>query len=112
MQFDKVTAFMEAIWDEEIIPALTDYIRIPNKSPAFDADWEKHGHMDQAVTMFADWAKKKIAAFPGASLEGVRLPGRTPLIAIEIPGTAGATGGPERSEEPAGATQKEATILM
>jgi len=91
MQFDKVTAFMEAIWDEEIVPALTDYIRIPNKSPAFDADWEKHGHMDKAVTMFADWAKTKIAAFPGASLEVVRLPGRTPLIAIEVPGTAPGT---------------------
>ena len=25
---------------DEIIPALTDYIRIPNKSPAFDPDWE------------------------------------------------------------------------
>jgi hypothetical protein len=56
MDFNKVTAFMDRIWDDEIIPALTDYIRIPNKSPAFDPDWEKHGHMEKAVTMFADWA--------------------------------------------------------
>ena len=27
---------MDRIWDDEIVPALTDYIRIPNKSPAFD----------------------------------------------------------------------------
>ena len=27
---------MESIWDDAIIPALTDYIRIPNKRPAFD----------------------------------------------------------------------------
>ena len=38
MNFDRVTAFMERIWEDEIIPVLTDYIRIPNKSPAFDAD--------------------------------------------------------------------------
>ncbi len=62
MDFARTTAFMARIWDEEIIPALTDYIRIPNKSPAFDADWEKHGHMEKAVTMFADWARAKLQA--------------------------------------------------
>ena len=87
MDFTKTAAFMERIWDEEIIPALTDYIRIPNKSPAFDADWEKHGHMEKVVGLFSSWAKTKLAAFPGAALEVVRLKGRTPLIFIEIPGT-------------------------
>jgi acetylornithine deacetylase/succinyl-diaminopimelate desuccinylase-like protein len=101
MEFRKTTAFMEHIWDEEIIPALTDYIRIPNKSPAFDADWEKHGHMEKVVDQFSAWAKAKLAAFPGATLEVVRLEGRTPLILIEVPG---ATGNPERSGGPSGAT--------
>lgn len=91
MDFQKITAFMERIWEGEIIPALTDYIRIPNKSPAFDPDWEKHGHMEKAVTMFADWAHAKLAAFPGAKLEVVRLPGRTPLIFMEVPGAAPGT---------------------
>lgn len=88
MDFARVTSFMERIWEGEIIPALTDYIRIPNKSPAFDADWEKHGHMEKAVTMFADWARAKLVQLPGSNLEVVRLPGRTPLIFIEVPGTA------------------------
>jgi acetylornithine deacetylase/succinyl-diaminopimelate desuccinylase-like protein len=91
MDFGKVTAFMNGIWDEEIIPALADYIRIPNKSPAFDPDWEAHGHMEKAVQMFASWARGKLSAFPGASLEVVRLPKRTPLIFIEIPGEAAGT---------------------
>ena len=91
MNFDRVTAFMEKIWEDEIIPVLTDYIRIPNKSPAFDADWEKHGHMEKAVTMFADWAKTKLGQLPGSKLEVVRLPGRTPLIFIEVPGDAPGT---------------------
>ena len=90
---------MERIWDEDIIPALTDYIRIPNKSPAFDADWATHGHMEKAVSLFADWAKAKLAHLPGSSLEVVRLSGRTPLIFIEVPGSAGASA-------KAGATQK------
>jgi len=91
MDFARTTAFMARIWDEEIIPALTDYIRIPNKSPAFDADWVTHGHMEKVVGMFADWAQAKLKAFPGASLEVVRLEGRTPLIFIEIPGSAPGT---------------------
>src|SRR5246127_5088231 len=91
MDFAKATSFLNRGWDDEIIPALTAYIRIPNKSPAFDADWEKHGYMERAVQMFAAWAKAKLAAFPGAALEVVRLAGRTPLIFIEIPGATGAT---------------------
>jgi len=84
-------AFMNRIWDEDIVPVLTDYIRIPCKSPAFDADWDKHGHMEQAVTMFADWATAKLKKLPGASLQVVRLAGRTPLILIEVPGAASGT---------------------
>ena len=95
MEFPRITAFMDRIWDHEIVPVLTDYIRIPNKSPTFDPDWEMHGHMEKAVTMFADWAKAKLAQLPGSSLEVVRLPNgdkaRTPLILIEIPGTAPGT---------------------
>ena len=79
-------SFIDRLWDEEVIPELTEYIRIPNKSPAFDPDWEAHGYMDAAVDQFAAWAKGKIAALDGAVLEVVRLPGRTPVILIEIPG--------------------------
>ena len=91
MNFPAATAFLNRIWDEEIVPVLTDYIRIPNKSPAFDPDWETHGNMEKAVTMFADWAKAQLAQLPGSSLEVVRLPGRTPLIFIEAPGASPST---------------------
>src|SRR4051812_2491844 len=87
MNFDKATAFLEQIWDDEIIPALTDYIRIPNKSITFDPDWEKHGHMEKAVELFSAWAMARLAKLPGAMLDVMRLPGRTPLIMIEVPGT-------------------------
>src|SRR5580698_7698072 len=78
-------AFIDALWDAEVIPELTRYIRIPNKSPAFDPDWAAHGHMEAAVRQFEAWARGKIEVIEGASLEVVRLPGRTPVIFIEIP---------------------------
>ena len=91
MDAQKTARFMESIWDDAIIPALTDYIRIPNKSPAFDPGWENAGHMEKAVGLFETWAKEKLKALPGARLEVVRAQGRTPLILIEVPGTASGT---------------------
>jgi acetylornithine deacetylase/succinyl-diaminopimelate desuccinylase-like protein len=78
--------FTQDLWDREITPALVDYIRIPAKSPAFDPDWAKSGFIDQAVEHMAGWARGKIASLPGATLEIVRLEGRTPVIFIEAPG--------------------------
>ncbi len=86
MDTANLTAFMNTIWDNDIVPTLTDYIRIPNKSPAFDPDWVAHGHMDKVVTLFEGWAKEKLKSIPGSTLEVVRLKDRTPLIFMEIPG--------------------------
>src|SRR6201996_9206591 len=83
----KLRAIVEQTWDQDILPALDAYIRIPNKSPAFDADWAAHGYMDQAVALLEGWARGKIAALPGAAIEVMRLDGRTPVIFIDIPGS-------------------------
>ena len=87
MDQGKLQHFVDRVWDAEILPALTDYIRIPNKSPAFDPKWAEHGHMEKAVALMERWAREKLKAIAGATLEVVRLPGRTPLILIEIPGS-------------------------
>ena len=81
-----VKAFVERLWDAEITPTLVDYIRIPNKSPAFDPDWAARGHMDKAVELLEGWARRKIKDLPGTTLEVVRLEGRTPVILIDVPG--------------------------
>ena len=86
MQSNDAKAFIDRIWDGEVVPQLVDYIRIPNKSPSFDKDWQAHGHMDAAVDQLATWARGKIGDIAGASLEIVRLDGRTPVLFIEIPG--------------------------
>ncbi len=78
--------FVDRAWRDEITPTLVDYIRIPNKSPSFEPDWEKLGHMEAAVAMFRDWAGERLKKLPGATMEVLRLPGRTPLILIDAPG--------------------------
>src|SRR5712692_4571910 len=87
----KLKQFVDGIWKDEIVPTLVEYIRIPNKSPAFDPDWAAHGYMEAAVQMFEGWARERLAALPGAMLDIVRLPERTPLIMIEVPGDGAET---------------------
>jgi acetylornithine deacetylase/succinyl-diaminopimelate desuccinylase-like protein len=86
----KVDRYVSEKWDDEIVPQLVEYIRIPNKSPMFDTDWVKNGYMDDAVKLMESWARAQ--AIPGMQLEVVRLEGRTPLIFIDIPATDDSTG--------------------
>jgi acetylornithine deacetylase/succinyl-diaminopimelate desuccinylase-like protein len=78
--------YVGRVWDESIVPALTEYIRIPAKSPHFDAAWREHGHLDRAVSLLEDWSVKR--AIEGLTLEVARLPGRTPVILIDVPGAS------------------------
>lgn len=81
---DKTRSFVNQVWDDSIVDTLTEYIKIPNKSPMFDPQWREHGHMDKVVELFAAWAKDH--APPDMKLEVVRIDDRTPLIYMEIPG--------------------------
>ncbi|MFG6447566.1 M20 family metallopeptidase [Roseateles sp. BYS180W] len=86
----QIGAFAQAMWDEHIVPELTHYIAIPAKSPMFDADWEKNGHIDTVLRRAAQWVEQQKVA--GLTLEVIRAPGRTPVIFFEIPATkAGST---------------------
>jgi acetylornithine deacetylase/succinyl-diaminopimelate desuccinylase-like protein len=77
-------SFIHALWQDSIVPSLTRYIQIPNKSPQFDPDWQAHGYMDEAVQLVAEFCRSRAPTIRGLGLEVLRLPGRTPLIFIEI----------------------------
>ena len=74
MDASRVESFVSKKWDDEIVPRLVDYIRIPCKSPMFDADWVANGYMDQAVELMTGWAQAQ--GLDGMNLEVVRLEGR------------------------------------
>ena len=77
----------QRIWDDEIVPALREYIRIPNKSPAYDPQWQ--ANMDRAVALIEEWCRKQ--PLPGLKVEVVRLEKRTPVIFMELPGDSADT---------------------
>lgn len=86
MDTKKTAQFVSSQWDDSIIPELCNYIKVPNKSPIFDPDWEKHGYMEQAVSMFESWCRKQ--PIEGMQVEVLRIEGRTPLLFIDVPGAS------------------------
>jgi acetylornithine deacetylase/succinyl-diaminopimelate desuccinylase-like protein len=79
--------FVDQRWDRELIPRLVDYVKVPAKSPAFDASWSEHGHLQAVVKAAHAWAAaQKIA---GLKLEIVAIEGRTPCLFFDVPATGG-----------------------
>jgi acetylornithine deacetylase/succinyl-diaminopimelate desuccinylase-like protein len=76
--------FVEHEWEAAVVPMLKDYIRIPSKSPTFDQEWEAHGEIERALNLIVDWCRPRLPQ--GAHLSVERLPGRTPLLLIDVPG--------------------------
>ena len=70
-------------WDDDIVPQLIDYIRLPAKSPHFDPEWRKHGHIDASIRLAQTWAARQ--AIQGLKLEVISLEGRTPVLYFDVP---------------------------
>ena len=81
------SACADRVWEEDALPALRDYIRIPNVSPDYCPTWAEDGHMDRAVELVRSWCAAR--PLEGLSVEVLRLPGRTPLVLVEVPASGG-----------------------
>ena len=89
LQPDRALAHLSQAWDDQIVPQITDHIRVPAKSPMFAPDWEQQGLLDAVVQSAADWVQAQ--KMEGLNLEVVRLPGRTPVLFFEIAATQAAS---------------------
>lgn len=78
----RALAHVSALWDDDILAQLSEYIAIPAKSPAFDPDWAAHGHLETVLRNAARWIEARRIA--GLHVEIARLPGRTPLLFFEV----------------------------
>jgi len=77
--------FVDRRYDDDLIPRLVEYVRVPAKSPSFDGDWSAHGHLKAVVQAAHAWAAaQKIA---GMRLEIVAIDGRTPCLFFDVPAT-------------------------
>lgn len=92
-----ISAHVDAVWADDVLPSLMDYIRIPCVSVQFDPDWKANGYLDQAVEHVRAWCAARDIV--GLTVDVFELPGRTPLILCEIPAFL-----PEQHSAPPGDT--------
>jgi len=85
MDIERARKLIDEVWADSIVPTLVEYIRIPNKSPSFDPQWAENGYMDDAIALAEKWVRAHAPS--DAVIEVVRLPGRTPVLLLEIPGS-------------------------
>ena len=85
MDLKRLRSSIDTTWDDSIIERLIAYVRIPNKSPMFDPQWEQHGHMESGRAR--SWRTGVARSpCPACACEVRRLPGKTPLLLVDIPG--------------------------
>ncbi len=87
MDHSELKRFSSDKWDDDLVPRLVDYVRVPAKSPAFDASWEAHGHLESVVREAEAWCRAQPIA--GMKVEIVRIDGRTPCLFFDVPATGG-----------------------
>ena len=81
----QTTEFVNQFWEKEIVPQLIEYIKIPNKSPAFDPNWQENGFMEKVLQNAKAWVETQ--NLPNMNLEILREPERTPLLLVNLKGS-------------------------
>lgn len=84
MNKENTQAYVNQFWDDYITPTLFEYIKIPNKSPSFDPNWKKNGHMDKVLELAKVWVEEHRPSNSILTIKEAK--GRTPLILLDIPG--------------------------
>jgi hypothetical protein len=49
--------FIAKIFDESVIPSLSEFIKIPNLSRAFDPEWATNGLLEKAAEHIKSWVE-------------------------------------------------------
>ena len=83
MDYDKTIKEISNEFDTNIIPSLSDYIRIDNLSPNYDPEWETNFKLEKAGYHLLVWSLNQ--GVKGMKGELIKEPGRTPMVYLEIP---------------------------
>jgi acetylornithine deacetylase/succinyl-diaminopimelate desuccinylase-like protein len=65
-----------------VLPDLCAYTEIACLSSAFDSSWRENGEIARAAELLRGWCASR--AVPGAAVEIVELPGRSPVLFAEV----------------------------
>ena len=83
-----LTTTVRTRWERDILPSLSDLVAIPAVSEGFDPNWAANGHLAAAVEHVRSWLVA--LDLPGALADVVELPGKSPVLVLDIPAADGA----------------------
>ena len=84
MDLKQLASTVNKTWDESIIERLIAYVRIPNKSPMFDPQWEATATWKPRSSSWPSGAAP--SRCPVHAWRSAACPGKTPLLLVDIPG--------------------------
>ena len=77
-----IEPFVTSTFEKDIVPALMNFIRIPNCSPSYDKDWQTNGFQEQAALYIKEWVESQ--NMQNTYVHILQEKNRTPFIYIEI----------------------------
>lgn len=83
----QTASFIDTFWDQKILPALKDYVKIRCVSRNYSTDWKTT--LPQAAEHARTWVQG--LGIPGATVKVEIATDRTPFLLIDLPGTVGKT---------------------
>ena len=75
----------DEIWEQSILPSLSDFIEIKALSPLFEPKWAELGELDATIDMFCEWLDDQ--GIEGMSYETQRIEDLSPVLLVTIDGT-------------------------
>ena len=82
---DELMRRSDEIWEESILPSLSDFIGIKALSPLFEPKWNELGELDATIQLFCEWVDRQ--DIDGLNYSVHRIDNRSPVLLITIEGT-------------------------
>ena len=57
MDHAATASLLSTLWDDSVLPALSEFIAVESQSPLFDPEWETNGLLDKSVAILVEWVR-------------------------------------------------------
>ena len=85
VDLDRLIERADELWEDSIIPSLSEFIGIEALSPGFEPDWELKGELNSAIELFSSWLVDQ--ELDGMAYKIHQIEGRTPVLLVTVEGT-------------------------
>ncbi|MED5398347.1 MAG: M20/M25/M40 family metallo-hydrolase [Candidatus Thermoplasmatota archaeon] len=82
---DWINGRSDEIWEQSILPSLSEFIEIKALSPLFEPAWAELGELDATIELFCKWLDEQ--DLDGMSYETHRIEDKSPVLLVSIDGT-------------------------